>query len=390
MINMREATRYNISNHLIKRKQLKLWRKREIKPDGSLCFRTNDYLGLAKHPKIIDTFKLALDKYGVGSSGASVLGGYSHAHQALEEALADFMGYPRALLFSTGYMANVSVISTVAKELNITEIYSDRLNHASINDGMRLSRIKFHRFRHRDYAQLQTLLLKNASQNTMQSMCLTEGVFGVDGDIAGLPELARLTKQHNSLLMVDDAHGFGILGKNGRGTFEHYNLSKDSVPLIMGTFGKALGTFGAFVVGSEELIELLIQFARSYIFTTALPPALMASTLASLQILQAEPWRRDYLKHLITYFRSKAEELGVAVLPSETPIQLVLTYDPETTLRYFERLKQKGFWVGALRPPTVPEGKCRLRINLNVSHSFLDVDALLEALQCINHDTLKA
>jgi len=370
-----------IKKRLIQCQEMNLWRKREMRLGDELCFRGNDYLGLAHHPQIIVAFKEALEAYGVGSKGSALLGGYHPSHQALEEALALFMGFPKALVFSTGYMANLAVITTLAKTLNLTEIFSDRLNHASIYDGILLGHLKLQRFKHKDYQHLNTLLTQSSS--SAPKLCYSEGVFSVDGDVADLPEMLRIIRAHSGMVVLDDAHGFGVLGENGRGTLEHHHLSADDVPLVMGTFGKALGTFGAFVVGTEDLIQLLIQYARSYIFTTALPPALAASTLVSLKVMQAENWRREYLKKIIKHFRYQANRLGIPLLPSSTPIQLIFTYDPHTTVQCYTILKQKGCWVGALRPPTVPEGLCRLRINLTASHCLSDINRLLEALTCI-------
>jgi 8-amino-7-oxononanoate synthase len=292
----------------------------------------------------------------------------------LEEELAAFTGRDRALLFSTGYMANLGVISALLGR-NDT-VLEDRLNHASLLDGGLLSRACFQRYRHADCEDLQTKL----SAATGKALLVSDGVFSMDGDLAPLPAMAALADRHQAGLLIDDAHGFGVLGKNGGGVVEHFGLSQDEVPILIGTLGKAFGTFGAFVAGSEDLIELLIQKARSYVFTTALPAAVAEATRASLRFLQAESWRREQLKILISRFRQGAQQQGLQLMDSFTAIQPVLIGDSSQTVAASQRLLEQGFWVSAIRPPTVPAGSARLRITFCANHTEQQVDALLDAL----------
>ena len=337
-------------------------------------FASNDYLGLAAHPEVIAAFAEAARRWGVGSGASHLISGHCHEHQALEEELAAFTGRPRALLFSTGYMANLGVINALAGSGDL--VVQDRLNHASLLDGGFLSRARFERYPHGDCETLATLLDLPGERRLL----VTDGVFSMDGDLAPLPELVALADRHGAWLMVDDAHGFGVLGASGGGSVEHFGLDIDQVPILVGTLGKAFGTFGAFVVGSEALIETLIQFARTYIYTTALPPAVAAATRASLRLVRAEAWRREHLHRLIARFRAGAEAVGIPLLSSATPIQPVPIGDPQRTLAIATRLRKAGFLVGGIRPPTVPAGSARLRIALSATHTEAQIDALLGAL----------
>jgi 8-amino-7-oxononanoate synthase len=283
------------------------------------------------------------------------------------------------LLFSTGYMANLGVISVLSGHGE--QILADRLDHASLLDGARLSEARLRRYPHADADRLRALL-DHASQAT--SLVVTDGVFSMDGDLAPLPALADAAHHAGTWLMVDDAHGIGVLGASGRGTLEHFGLMGEggqaAVPILVGTLGKALGTFGAFVAGSEALIELLIQRARSYIYTTALPPPIATATLAALELAEHEHWRRERLQHLIQRFRAGAESLGLAVADSQTPIQPLIAGDAETALAWSAFLEANGILVTAIRPPTVPQGSARLRITFSAEHADADIDRLLETL----------
>jgi len=337
-------------------------------------FSSNDYLGLAAHPEVIAAFAAAARRWGVGSGAAHLISGHSHEHQALEEELAAFTGRPRALLFSTGYMANMGTINALAGSGDL--VVQDRLNHASLLDGGFLCRARFERYPHADLEASASLLSLAGGRRLL----VTDGVFSMDGDLAPLPELAALADRHGAWLMVDDAHGFGVLGANGGGSVEQFALDIDQVPILVGTLGKAFGTFGAFVAGSEALIETLIQFARTYIYTTALPPAVAAATRASLRLVRAERWRREHLGKLIARFRAGAEALAIPLLPSTTPIQPVPIGDPKRTQAIATRLLEAGFLVGGIRPPTVPAGSARLRIALSAAHAEAQIDGLLHAL----------
>ncbi len=352
-----------------------LYRSHRIIDDKTvLNFCSNDYLGLAKNETVISTFKNAADSYGVGSGSAHLICGHSLAHHALEEELAEFTGRERALLFSTGYMANVGTINALVQRGDF--VFEDKLNHASLLDGGLSSGANFKRYPHADLERLEKLL----SIASGQKLIVTDGVFSMDGDVAPLRKLAILAKQNAALLMVDDAHGFGVLGKTGGGLVEELNLTQEDVPILMGTLGKAFGTFGAFIAGSETLIETLIQSARTYIYTTALPPAIAEATRASLKIVIAETWRREKLQVLISQFKTGAVQLNLPLMPSDSPIQPLLIGDSFRATELSQQLLEAGFLVSAIRPPTVPKNKARLRITLSVLHEFEDVTRLLEAL----------
>lgn len=350
-----------------------------LRVDGCevLNFCSNDYLGLANNSELVSAFKTAVDQYGVGSGSAHLVCGHSREHHALEEELADFTGRERALLFSTGYMANLGVIAGLMDKGDV--VYEDKLNHASLLDGGLLSGARFKRYLHNDVHNLQ---LKMQGQAVDQNaMIVTDGVFSMDGDVACLDSLSELALQQRAYLMVDDAHGLGVLGASGGGVVEQYQLTQAQVPLLVGMFGKAFGTSGAFVAGSDALIETLIQTSRTYIYTTALPPAIAAATRTSLQLLQAEGWRREKLASLIALFRTGAEQLGLALMPSVSAIQPIVLGESDKAVRVSEYLLQQGIWVSAIRPPTVPRGSARLRITFSALHEERHVLQLLDALE---------
>ena len=348
----------------------------ELQGKTVLNFCSNDYLGLANHPKLIEAFTDAAQEYGVGSGAAHLISGHSEHHHLLEEELAEFTGRPRALLFSTGYMANLGTVSALFGPGD--SVFEDRLNHASLLDAGLLSRARLQRYQHNAVADLQQKLISSKSEN---KLVVTDGVFSMDGDMAPLNELASLAQQHNAWLMVDDAHGLGVTGKTGRGSLEHYGLAQDDVPILMGTFGKAFGTFGAFVAGHDSLIETLIQKARSYIYTTALPPAVAAATRVSLQLVQEESWRREQLAMLIRRFRQGAQQLGLPLMESTSPVQPLLVGDTAQAVSISNQLLDEGVLISAIRPPTVPEGTARLRITLSAAHTEQHIDRLLDSLQ---------
>ena len=354
----------------------------ELVVDGKsyLAFCSNDYLGLANHPAVIKSLQSVAERFGVGSGASHLVNGHSSEHHALEEELAAFCGRERALLFSTGYMANLGAITALVGQGDA--VFEDRLNHASLLDAGLLSSARFQRFLHNDLDNLQTRLEKTEAA---RKLIVVDGVFSMDGDFAPLPQLAQLAQQHNAWLMVDDAHGFGCFGQRGGGTAEHFGLTQAQLPILMGTLGKAFGTFGAFIAGSEVLIETLIQFARPYIYTTAMPPAVAAATRTSLQLLQQESWRREHLQQLIARFRHGAAEIGLQLLDSASPIQPIILGDEARALAFSEELAARGFLVIAIRPPTVPVGSSRLRVTLSAAHSVAQVDALLNALTDINN-----
>jgi len=340
-----------------------------------LSFCSNDYLGLANHPEVVAALQRGADDYGVGAGAAHLINGHSRAHHALEEALAEFTGRERALLFSTGYMANLGVITALLGKADA--VFEDRLNHASLIDAGLLSGARLRRYLHADPSSLDGFLDKHPQG---RRLIVTDGVFSMDGDLAPLPALAATAAAHDAWLMVDDAHGLGVLGRQGRGTLDHFDMGTREVPVLMGTLGKAFGTSGAFVAGSEALIETLIQQARTYIYTTALPPALAEATRTSLRLLQNGDDRREQLATLIRRFRDGAAQLGLQLMASETPIQPIVMGEAARAIAISEALLQRGILVTAIRPPTVPAGSARLRVTLSAVHSEAQVDRLLDAL----------
>ncbi|MET4692758.1 8-amino-7-oxononanoate synthase [Endozoicomonas lisbonensis] len=350
----------------------------EVVIDGKkyLAFCNNDYLGLASHPDVVASLKKATTDYGVGGGASHLVIGHSRAHHQLEEELAEFTGRDRVLLFSNGYMANLGVISALLNKHDA--VFQDRLNHASLLDAGLLSGARFQRYLHNDVDNLTTRLERTEAR---RRLIVTDGVFSMDGDVAPLPELAQLAKQKNAWLMVDDAHGFGCLGKMGGGVAEYFDLPQDDLPVLVGTLGKAFGTAGAFVAGSEALIETLIQFARTYIYTTSMPPAVAAATRTSLKLLRDESWRRDHLQDLVQYFRKGCEQLGLQLMDSASPIQPIMVGSASNAMALSDSLAQQGILVTAIRPPTVPGGTSRLRITFSAAHSKEHVDQLLTALE---------
>lgn len=344
-----------------------------------LSFCSNDYLGLANHVEIKKAFITAVEHYGVGSGSAHLINGHSQLHHDCEQMLAEFTGRDRALLFSTGYMANLAITSALVGRHDI--IIQDKLNHASLIDAARLVDSKLLRYRHKDLDQCQQWLSGTAAQRPeSRRLVMTDGVFSMDGDKADVPSLAQLCKLNKSWLMIDDAHGFGVLGENGAGLCEEQLLSQHDVPILMATLGKAAGVSGAFVAGSEVLIESLIQQARSYIFTTASPPAMAAAVMKSLEIIQQDNWRRDKLYELIDYFKQQMYHMDCELMPSDTAIQPIVTGDNHRCLAISQRLFESGVHVTAIRPPTVPDNKARLRITLSAEHQKKDIDLLVKLL----------
>ncbi|MSQ91952.1 MAG: 8-amino-7-oxononanoate synthase [Gammaproteobacteria bacterium] len=349
----------------------------EIELDGRRCvdFCSNDYLGLAAHPQVVEAFIDAARIHGVGARASHLVTGHQTEHEALEKELAAFTGRERAIVFSTGYMANLGLARAVTGR--DATVYGDQLNHASLIDGGRLSGAKLQRFPHGDVAALEQQL---AAQDSGTALVLTDGVFSMDGDLAPLPALAATCSKYGAYLAVDDAHGLGVIGETGRGILEHFGLSPTQVPALVGTFGKAFGTFGAFVAGSEDLTQTLIQRARTYIYTTALPPAVAAATCAALSVSIAEPWRRERVLALTRRFRELATAAGIPLGPSETPIQPILLGSAESAMRASNALLERGFFVAAIRPPTVPADTSRLRITFSAAHSDDNVEGLVAAL----------
>jgi len=341
-----------------------------------ISFCSNDYLGLANHPAIKRAFRYGVDRWGNGSGAAHLINGHSRAHQALETELAEFTGRERALLFSTGYMANLGVATALLEKGDA--VFEDHLNHASLLDAGLLSGARFQRYQHGDVQDLEQKLAKRAEG---EKLVMTDGIFSMDGDIAPLPELAQTCKQHDAWLMVDDAHGLGVLGEHGRGSLSLSNLNNRDVPILMGTLGKAFGTFGAFVAGDADLIETLIQKARTYIYTTALPAAVAEATRAGLQVLRSDDWRREHLFDLVVRFKDFARGIGLPLMPSNTPIQPIEVGSSERALAISQALLEQGILVTAIRPPTVPVNSARLRLTFSAAHTEKHLQHLILALE---------
>ena len=383
----------NLDKHLNDLKRQHRYRARRVTQspqqvdlviDGKqvINFCSNDYLGFANHPRIKQAMIDGVKKYGAGSGSAHLINGHSEAHHLLEEELAAFTGYPRAILFSTGYMANIGICQALLDKNDY--VFEDRLNHASLIDGGLISNARFQRYLHNDADSLRAKLDKAVRNDAdAERLVLTDAVFSMDGDIADMPKLASLCRQTDSWLMIDDAHGFGTLGSNGRGSLQHFDLGIDDVPIYMATLGKAMGTAGAFIAGSESLIETIIQKARTYVYTTAMPAAIAEATRASLRLLNDEPEHRQRLLENINYFRNLCKQSEIAIENSTTAIQPVIIGDEQKTLKISEKLFEAGFLVSAIRPPTVPEGTSRLRITLSASHTHSHIEQLLIAIDSL-------
>jgi len=339
-----------------------------------LAFCSNDYLGLANHPRIVEAAIEAASRYGVGEGASHLLSGHNALHERLEAKLAEFMQMPRALLFSTGYQANIGAVTALVGPEDA--IFSDELNHASLIDGMRLSRARVVRYPHADLAFLSGAL---AESDARTKLIVTDGVFSMDGDIAPLPAVLDLCERHDAWLLVDDAHGFGVIGPAGRGTPAHFGLRSPRL-VYVGTLGKAAGVAGAFVAGAEEIVETVLQRARTYMYTTAAPAMLAAAIETSLQLIRDDEWRREQLRKLIAVLRAGMREGEAGLAPSDTPIQPLVLGANSEAVRASAALRERGILVAAIRPPTVPEGTARLRISLSAAHSEQEVVRLAAAL----------
>jgi len=349
----------------------------ELTVDGKavLAFSSNDYLGLAAEPSIAEAISAAARQYGVGSGASHLISGHHRLHQALEARLAEFVGMERALSFSTGYLANFALITTIAGRGDA--VFSDALNHASLIDACRLSGAEIHRHPHKDLESLADKLSRSAAR---RKLVVTDAVFSMDGDIAPLPEYLALCERHDAMLVVDDAHGFGVLGANGRGTLSHLGVSSPRVA-YMATLGKAAGVAGAFVAGSASMIEWLLQKGRTYIFTTAAPPLLAAGAMKALELIECGDRRRSHLQKLVADLRRALHPTRWSLLASGTAVQPLIIGDNAETLRVAEALLEEGVWVPAIRPPTVPSGTARLRISLSAAHTDAHVARLVAALR---------
>ena len=348
-----------------------------VRVDGRdyLSFCSNDYLGLAADPRIAEAAVEAIRQFGLGAGASHLVSGHHRAHDDLERALARFAGLPRALLFSSGYLANLAVVTVLAGRSS--DVFADRLNHASLNDAMILSRARCKRYAHCDLAALESFL---ARSDAADKVVITDAVFSMDGDIAPLSDIARLCERYGAWLVVDDAHGFGVLGKSGGGALDHFGLDSPHIAYV-GTLGKAAGVSGAFVAGSEQFIEMLIQRARAYIYTTASPPPLAAALMKSVELMQTEDWRRRRLIELSVRISRRLELRRWRLLASQTAIQPLIIGENSETVALSDALAREGILVPAIRPPTVPKGSARLRISLSAAHTQADVDLLIETLR---------
>jgi 8-amino-7-oxononanoate synthase len=366
---------------LRKRSRLQSPQSPHIVVDGKsyLSFCSNDYLGLAGHPRLIEAMQQGAAQWGVGAGAAHLVNGHCEPHHELELRLAAFVGKPAALLFSTGYMANIGVVQGLVGKGDA--IFADKLNHASLNDAMLLSRADVRRYRHGDVVQLEQLL---ARVQTGRKLLITDAVFSMDGDIAPLPEMLALCERFDAWLLVDDAHGFGVLGKQGRGTLSHFGLDSSRI-IYMATLGKAAGVFGAFVAAEQPAIDTLVNHAHSYVYTTATPPALAVALQQSLQIIEQGNELRAHLQHRIAELKQGLWGLPWHLMTSDTAIQPLLVGDNQKALALSEGLRARGIWVAAIRQPTVPQGTARLRITLSAAHRKEDVMHLVEALHELAH-----
>ena len=345
---------------------------------------SNSYLGLSVDPKVVESAKLALEKYGTGSGGSRLVSGSSDLHRMLEEKIAEFKNTEAAILFSSGYLANIGTISALVGSEDI--IYSDELNHASIIDGARLSRSTVRIYKHLDLNNLNKILEKDKNKNC-KKLIITDSVFSMDGDLVPLPGLVELAERYGCMLMVDEAHATGVLGERGSGATEHFGV-EDRVPVVMGTLSKAIGSLGGYIAGSRELIDYIRNRVRSYIFDTSLPPASIAAAIAAIDIIENEPERRGHLWKLVKQFKSGIEDAGLTILPSHSAIIPVLIGEAEPALNFAGILRENGVFTPAVRPPSVPHGMCRIRVTIMAKHTEAQINRALEAFKAA-YETIK-
>lgn len=341
-----------------------------------ISFCSNDYLGLANDPALVDAACAGARKWGVGSGASHLVSGHFSPHEMLEDKLAEFTGFDRALLFSTGYMANLGIVVSLLGRGDA--VFADKLNHASLIDAVQLSRADHERYPHGDVEALERLL---AASKAKRKLILTDAVFSMDGDLAPLPQLLQLAERFDAWLVVDDAHGFGVLGEQGRGSLSHFDIPDNPRVIYMGTLGKAAGASGAFVAGSETVVEWLLQRARTYIFTTGASPIIACALLASLEAIRQGDERRHHLRRLTDRLRDGLAGTRWQLMPSPTAIQPVIIGDNHEALNVALALFERGLWVPAIRPPTVPKGTARLRVSLSAAHSDAHVQSLVDALR---------
>ena len=351
----------------------------EVTIDGKkyVLLGSNSYLGLSVDPKVVEAARLALEIYGTGSGGSRLVSGSSDLHRVLEHRIAEFKNTEAAILFSSGYLANIGTISALVGSNDI--IYSDELNHASIIDGARLSRASVRIYKHLDLNHLKELLESDKDKNCKR-LIVTDSVFSMDGDLVPLLELVEISERYGCMLMIDEAHATGVLGKRGSGATEHYGV-EDRVPVVMGTLSKAIGSLGGYIAGSQELIDFIRNRVRSYIFDTSLPPASVAASIAAIDIIQNEPERREHLWNLVNQFKSGITETGLTILPSHSAIIPVLIGEAEPALNFAKALREYGVFTPAVRPPSVPRGMCRIRVTIMAKHNERHITRALSAFK---------
>lgn len=343
-----------------------------------ISFCSNDYLNIANHPDVIRAFQLGATKFGLGSGASQLVCGHNIAHQALEEQFADFLGYEKCLLFSNGYMANLGVITTLMRQGGY--LLQDKYNHASLLDAGIASQGHLNRYQHKNLNSLEKLLIKYREQF---KLIVSDGIFSIDGDLAPLPQLVKLSQEYQTPLMIDDAHGIGVLGQQGRGCIEHFQLSATDIPILVCPLGKAFGSYGAIVASNATVIDSLIHFARSYVYTTATPPAIAYASATSLKIVRDESWRREKLKHLIKFYQQQAKLRNLPIVTSPSPIQSLIVGDAADALAIQQKMLTHGFLIYAMRPPSIPTKTSCIRITLNALHTEQQIQKLLDKLTTI-------
>lgn len=348
-----------------------------------LLLASNSYLSLSVDPRVVSAARAALEKYGAGSGGSRLVSGSSDLHRELEEKIAEFKNTEAAILFSSGYLANVGTISALVGQSDF--VYSDELNHASIIDGCRLSRANLRVYPHLDLKELSSLLTKD-SKSRGKKLVVTDTVFSMDGDLVDLKKLSGICERHGAMLMVDEAHATGVLGKRGSGATEHFNV-EDRVPVVMGTLSKAVGSLGGYVAGSRSLVDFIRNRVRSYIFDTSLPAACLAASMESIDIIINEKSRRDHLWEMIRRFKSGVESIGLRTVPSSSAIVPILIGEPQPALEFADELRKEGVFTPAVRPPSVPAGKCRIRSSIMAGHSRAHIDQAVKAFKNVSERT---
>ena len=387
----------NIKKKLKEFKLSNNYRIRRIRGPGSshvffyknkeyLSFASNDYLSLSNDKRIINSAKKALDNYGYSTSSSALISGYTKSHYKLEEEVSDFLGQEKTLLFSTGYQANLGVIKSLVNRGN--NIASDQLNHASLIDGSILSRAVFKRYKHNDMENLEEIM--QAFDTSKNNLIISDSLFSMDGDLANLKKLYTIAKKYNTVLLIDEAHALGACGPEGRGLVYNYSLNNKNNIFITGTFGKSFGTFGAFFSGKTDYVEYVMQKSRSYIYSTSLPVNAVEATRESLKIIEKENWRRDKLFSLINYFKDNIKDIEFEPLISDSHIQGILIGSSKEAIRISKELMKNGIYIPAIRPPTVEEGKSRLRISLTASHEESDIDYLINILDTISRNLVQS